>query len=123
MTQTTLPGRTGWEADEYARDHGKTAAQAIGYQLMARHINTCATEDMAILGLREIPAPRPQSWPVTGGPDEERRARIDAWAARHGIAAHHDPASGQYKALPASCPVLLTAYMIPDRLMTDPCQA
>ena len=28
--QDLLPGRTEWEAREYAADHGRTAAQAIG---------------------------------------------------------------------------------------------
>lgn len=123
MTATALAGRTEWEAQQYAADHGKTAAQAIGWQLYARHVNACAAEDMETLGLRELPEPRPQSWPVTGGTDEDRRARVDAWAARHGVTAHPDPASGQYKAVLTFGPVHLVVYMIPDLVMAERLQA
>ena len=119
MTATALKGRTDWEAKEYARDHGRTAAQATGWQLLARHIWACAAEDMEILGLREIPDPRPLQWPVTGGTDEDRKARVDAWAARHGVTAHPDPASGQYKAVLEFGPVHLVVYMIPDLVMAQ----
>ena len=119
MTATALKGRTEWETGEYARDHGKTAAMAVGYQLLARHVNACAAEDMELLGLRELPAPRPQTWPVVGGTDEDRKARVDAWAARHGIKAGPDPASGQYKAVLTFGPVCLIVYMIPDLVMAD----
>src|SRR5512142_2903612 len=116
MTATALQGRTEWEAGEYARDHGKTAAMAVGFQLLARHVNACAGEDMELLGMTALPDPRPQSWPVTGGSDEDRKARVDAWAARHGVKAHTDTASGQYKAVLTFGPVQLSVYMIPDRV-------
>lgn len=115
--------RTPWEAQQYAADHGRTAAIAIGYQLIARHINACAAEDMQLLGLAALPDPRPQQWPVTGGTDEQRRARIDAWAKRHGITAHPDEASGQYRAVLTFGPVSLMVYMIPDPVMADRVQA
>jgi len=111
--------RTRWEADEYARDHGLTAATAIGYQLLARHVNACAAEDMEMLGISKIPEPRPQMWPVTGGTDEDRKARVDAFATRHGIRAGTDETSGTYRAVLAFGPVALIVYMIPDRTMTD----
>lgn len=115
--------RTRWEAEQYAADHGRTAAQAIGWQLLARHVNACAAEDMALLGLREIPEPRPQMWPVTGGTDEDRRARVDAWAARHGTKAGDDDESGTYRAVLAFGPVRLVVYMIPDRTMAERLEA
>ena len=119
MTAMAIWCRTEREAEEYARDHGRTAAQAVGWQLIARYIHAHAAEDMDLLGLREIPEPRPQMWPVTGGTDEDRKARVDAWAARHGVTAHTDPASGQYKAVLTFGPVHLTVYMIPDLVMAD----
>ena len=114
-----LKGRTEYEAGEYARDHGRTAAMAVGQQLYARHLYACAAEDMEILGLREIPEPRPQKWPVTGGTDEECRARVDAWAKRHGVRAGTDEASGHYKAVLSFGPVRLEVYMVPAKVMAD----
>lgn len=119
MSATALKGRTEWETAQYAADHGKTAAQAIGWQLYARYLYAHAGEDMAILGIREIPEPRAQSWPVTGGTDEERRARVDKWAARHGVTAGTDETSGQYKAVLAFGAIRHEVYMIPDRTMAD----
>jgi hypothetical protein len=58
-------------------------------------------------------------WPVTGGTDEDRMARIDAWAQRHGITAGPDEASGRYQAVLGFGPVRVIAYMIPDRAMAD----
>jgi hypothetical protein len=119
MTAAALKGRTEYEAGEYARDRGRTAAQAVGWQLLARHIHACAAEDMTLLGLREIPDPRPEMWPVTGGTDEDRMARIDAWAKRHGVTSGPDEASGRYQAVLGFGPVRVIAYMIPDRTMAD----
>lgn len=116
--QDLLPGRTPRET-RLSADHGKAAAQAIGWQLLARHVNACAAEDMQILGIREIPEPRPQMWPVTGGTDEDRKARVDAWAARHGVKAGTDEASGSYRAVLGFGPVKVIVYMIPDRTMAD----
>ena len=114
-----LKGHSQWETDEYDRDHGRTAAQEIGYRCMGRYLHAHAVEDMAILGLREIPEPRPQMWPVTGGTDEDRMARVDAWAKRHGVAAGTDEASGTYRAVLGFGPVKVIAYMIPDRTMAE----
>ena len=111
--------KTSWEAAQYAADHGKTAAIADGQQCYARHLAACAAEDMQILGLSEIPEPRPQMWPVTGGTDEQRRARVDAWAARHGVHARDDEASGQYRAVLKFGPVTLTVYTIPEQVTAD----
>ena len=111
--------KTRWEAEQYAADHDRTAAIAVGQQLYARHLHACAAEDMAILGLREIPDPRPQMWPVTGGTDEDRKARVDAWAKRHGVTAGTDETSGSYRAVLGFGPVKVIAYMIPDRTMTE----
>jgi hypothetical protein len=116
--QDTLPGRTERET-RLSADHGRTAAQAVGYQLIARHLYAFAAEDMKLLGLREIPEPRPQTWPVTGGTDDERIARVDAFAARHGVRAGTDEDSGTYRAVLAFGPVTLVVYMIPDRTMAD----
>ena len=58
-------------------------------------------------------------WPVTGGTDDERKARVDAWAARHGVKAATDEASGHYKAVLSFGAVRLEVYMIPDRTMAD----
>jgi hypothetical protein len=107
---TTTDFRTSWEAAQYAADQGKTAATANGQQLLARHINTCAAEDMEILGLTALPDPRPWTWPVTRGTSEERRARVDAWAARHGVTAGPDLVSGTYRATLKFGPVTLTVY-------------
>jgi hypothetical protein len=111
--------KTRWEADEYARDHGKTAAVAIGYQLLARHLHACAAEDMALLGVTLPAEPRPYMQPVTGGTDEERKARVDAFAARHGVKAGPDDATGTYRAVLSFGPCSYVAYMIPDRTMAD----
>ena len=119
MTTTALAGRTDYEAREWAADHGRTAAIAVGYQLLARHVNACGTEDLELLGLREIPDPRPQMWPVTGGTDDDRRARIDAWAKRHGTTAGPDEDGGTYRAVLSFGLVKVIAYMIPDRTMDE----
>jgi hypothetical protein len=111
--------KTPWEAQQYRADHGRTAALAVGQQLYARHLHACAAEDMAILGLREIPEPRPQMWPVTGGTDDDRRARIDAWAKRHGTTAGPDEEGGTYRAVLSFGLVKVIAYMIPDRTMDE----
>ena len=58
-------------------------------------------------------------WPVTGGTDEDRKARVDAWAARHGIKAGTDTASGHYKAVLSFGLVRLEVYMIPERMLAD----
>ena len=113
MTAAALEGRTDREAAQYA------AAQAVGFQLIARHINACAAEDIEILGLAGLPEPRPEMWAVTKGTEEERKARIDAWAKRHGIKAGLDEASGQYRAVLGFGPKRLIVYMIPDRTMAD----
>ena len=109
--------KTDWEAAQYKADHGRTAAIAIGQQLLGHHITSCGSEDMAILGLSKIPEPRPQMWPVTAGTDEERRARIDTWAARHGITAHYDDASGQYRAVLTFGLTSIIVYAIPEETM------
>ena len=57
MTETLLPGRTGWESAQYDADHGKTAATAVGFQLLARHINACAAEDTEIALRRGVRGP------------------------------------------------------------------
>jgi len=119
MTQTTIPGKTRWESDQYRKDHGKTAATAIGYQLYARHLHEHAAGDMALLGLTAIPEPRPQMWPVTQGTDEERRARVDAFARCHGITAGPDEASGTYRAVLAFGPVSVVVYTMSEQSVTD----
>ena len=119
MTAAALEGRTKYEAGEYARDRGKTAAVAIGYQLLARHLHACAAEDMALLGVTHPAEPRPYMQPVTGGTDEERKARVDAFAARHGVKAHADDATGTYRAVLSFGPCSYVAYMIPDRTMGE----
>ena len=119
MTATALMGRTDWEAAQYAADHGKSAQQAIDWRTYARWLHDRAAESIELLGLRETPEPRPQMWPVTGGTDDERKARVDAWAARHGVKAATDEASGHYKAVLSFGAVRLEVYMIPDRTMAD----
>lgn len=119
MTAAALQGRTEWETAQYAADRGKTAAQAIGYQCLARYLHDCAAEDMALLGVREPAEPRPYMQPVTGGTDEERMARVDAFAARHGVKAHADDVTGTYRAVLAFGPCSYVAYMIPDRTMDE----
>ena len=111
-------GRTRWETAQYAADRGKTAAMAIGQQLLARHIATCATEDMEILGLREMPEPKPYMIPVTKGTDEERKARVDAFAARYGVRAYADEAISQYRAVLGFGPVSMVVYMLTDADLT-----
>ena len=113
MNGTALEGRTDREAEQFA------AAQAVGFQLIAHHIKICAAEDMQILGLAGLPEPRPEMWAVTKGTEEERRARIDAWAKRYGVKAGPDEASGQYRAVLGFGPKRLIVYMIPDRTMAD----
>ena len=111
--------KTRWEAEQYAAYRGKTAAVAIGYQLLARHLHACAAEDMALLGVTHPAEPRPYMQPVTGGTDEERKARVDAFAARHGVKAHADDATGTYRAVLSFGPCSYEAYMIPDRTMDE----
>ena len=120
-TDTPAPpaGRKDWQDARHAPDHGKSAAAAVGFQLSARHIQACAAEDMRILGLTELPEPRPYMVPVTRGTDAERKARIDTWAARHGTTAHHDPASGTYRATVRFGPVELTVYMLAEQDMAE----
>lgn len=111
--------RTRWEAEQYAADRGRTAATAIGFQLLARHLHACAAEDMKLLGVTQPAEPRPYMQPVTGGTDEERKARIDAFAARHGITAGPYDEDGTYRAVLKFGPVTYVAYMIPDRTMAE----
>lgn len=116
--QDTLPGRTLTES-RLSADGGKSAAMAIGYQLLARYIHDSGIEDMAILGVTIPAPPRAHMQPVTGGTDEERKARIDAFAARHGITAGPCDADGTYRAVLKFGPVHYVAYMIPDRTMAE----
>lgn len=116
--QDTLPGRTARET-RLSADRGKTAAQAISHRLYAEYLYAHAAEDMKLLGLTAIPEPRPEMWPVTGGTDEDRKARVDAWAAAHHVKAATDEASGTYRAVLGFGPVKVIAYMIPDRTMAD----
>ena len=124
MTITTEPpaapvGRKDWQAARHAPDHGRTAAIAIGYQLLARHLTACAAEDMQILGVTELPDPRPYMVPVTRGTDEERKARVDAFAARHGVTAGYDDTTGTYRATVKLGLVTYVAYMITEGRLTE----
>lgn len=118
-----LAGRTPWEAQQYAADHGMTAAIAIGFLALARYVRHHAAGDMAILGRAAMPEPAPYKFAVFGGTDEEQKARIDAWAKRHGVTAHTDRVSGHYEAVVSFGPVRLVAYMVPERVMADRVQA
>lgn len=113
-TPAAPAGRKDWQGAHHAPDRAKTIAMAMGSRLLGHHVTACAAEDMQILGLRQMPEPRPWMWPVTAGTDEERMARVDAWAARHGIRAYSDEAAGQYKATLTFGPVELTVYTITD---------
>jgi hypothetical protein len=111
--------RTRWEAEQYAADHGACAAIATGYQIMGAHLGAHGAEDAAILGVSRLPEPRPYMIPVTNGADEELRARVDAFAARHGITARWDAESSSYRAALKFGPVALIAYMIPAKDMLE----
>ena len=117
MTATDF--RTPWEAQQYAADRGAGAAIATGYQNMGAHIGAHGAEDLAILGVSKMPEPRPYMIPVTNGTDEELRARIDRFAARHGITAHWDTGSRSYRAVVKFGPVACIAYMIPEKEMGE----
>jgi hypothetical protein len=123
MTATALQGRTEWETAQYAADHGKSAAIAFGYRCLARYLHDCAAGDMQILGITQPVEPRPFMQPVTGGTDEERRARVDAFAARHGITAGTNEELGTYRAVLKFGPVEYVAYMIPERVMAERLEA
>lgn len=118
MTSTT-DFRPRWKAEQHPAGHDETTAMAVGWQLLARHIAACAAEDMEILGVAALPEPRPWMVPVTRGSDEERRARVDAFAKRHGVRAHADEASGQYKAVLTFGPVSMVVYMIAEADLSE----
>lgn len=117
MTTTSL--RTPWEEAQWAADHGASAANAIAYQLLARHLHEHAAEDMALLGVTRPSPPRDYWQLVTGGTYEDRKARIDAFAARHGISATFDDSTGQYKAVLSFGPVSYVAYTITQGRLTE----
>jgi hypothetical protein len=119
MTLTDLAGRTPRETAQYEADHGATAALAIGFRLLAAHVKAHGTGDMAILGRTRMPEPPAWKIAVFGGTDDEQRARVDAWARRHGVTARTDEASGHYEAAVSFGAVRLVAYMIPQRVMDD----
>ena len=116
MTATDF--RPLWRTEQPAPGRAKITATAIGQQLLGHHLTACGAEDMEILGLTEIPEPRAWMWPVTKGTDDERRARIDAFAKRYGVKAYADPAAGQYKAVLTFGPVELVVYMLTEQDLT-----
>ena len=99
------------------------AALAISLQLLARYVMTGLAGDMAILGRAAMPEPPAYKIAVFGGTDDEQKARIDAWAKRHGVTARTDRVSGHYEAAVPFGPVRLVAYMVPQRVMDDRVQA
>jgi hypothetical protein len=130
MTITDIPAappgtgvRTDWEREQYQADHGATAALALGFLLLAKYVKHHAAGDMQILGRTAMPEPPPYKFAVFGGTDDEQKARIDAWAKRHGVTAHTDRVSGHYEAAVPFGPVRLVAYMVPERVMADRVQA
>jgi hypothetical protein len=117
MTITDTPAPT----DAVTRD--RITALATGFQFAARHIRKCGAGDMEILGRVRLPEPHPYMIPVIKGDDDERRARVDEWAARHGITAATDEATGHYRAELPFGPLKVIAYMVPERVMADRVQA
>lgn len=117
MTLTDLAGRTDREHQQYAADHGRTAALALGFLLLAAHVREHGAEDMEILGRTQMPEPPAYKVAVFDGTDDEQRSRVDAWARRHSVTAATDEASGHYEAAVPYGPVRLVVYMVPEKVM------
>jgi hypothetical protein len=108
MTDTTLAGRTDWEARQYERDHGQRAAVALAYRLVAEFIST--DED------GPVPPASTVYVPVSRGSEDERMEAVEAWAAAHHVTAGWDAGRHHYFAKLAFGPLSLMVYMLPDAL-------
>ena len=96
MTATDF--RTGWEAAQYAADHGAGAAIGQGFRALGALLREHGARDAALLGLAALPAPSSYVIAVMDGTQAERMARIDAFAAAHGVTAGWHASTRTYRA-------------------------
>jgi hypothetical protein len=95
---TATDFRTGWEAAQYAADHGAGAAIGQGLRALGSLLCEHGARDAALLGLAALPAPGSYLVPVMDGTQAERMARVDAFAAAHGVSAGWHAATRTYRA-------------------------
>lgn len=89
-------------------------AICASYHALGDYFATMATEDSLILGAVFPPKVQPHLLPVVRGTDDQRKRRVETWAARHGVNAFWDEDSGTYRAVAMYGIVPLIAYMIPE---------
>jgi hypothetical protein len=85
---------------------------ASGFEALAAHIREHGPGDIALLGLPRMPEPGRYMLPAQGSDDEERRARVDAFARRYGVKAGWDALMRTYQATVWHGPVALVAYAV-----------
>lgn len=89
-------------------------AASLGYHELGDYLAAHAEEDTFILEMGQSPKPQAHLVPVIRGTEEQRRARIDAWArVRHVVAFWHAD-TGSYRAVKFFGPVAYIVYMMPD---------
>jgi hypothetical protein len=79
----------------------RTAASiAANLKALAIYIRVYADEDAAQIGIRPLPVPSASGYllPLLDGDEDERRAKVDAFAERHGVTAAWDGATRSYRA-------------------------
>jgi hypothetical protein len=96
---TATDFRTDWEAAQFAADQGAGAAIGQGFQGLGAILTEHGARDAALLGLTRLPAPSPYMVAIMDGAEAERMARIDAFAAAHGVRAGWDTRTRTYRAV------------------------
>lgn len=71
---------------------------ASGFEALAAHIREHGPGDIALLGLPHLPEPGRYMLPAQGDEEDERRARVDAFAARYHVTAGWDALMRTYQA-------------------------
>jgi hypothetical protein len=111
---TATDFRTGWEAAQYAADHGAGAAIGQGLRALGSLLCEHGARDAALLGIGRLPGPPAFLVPVMDGTEDERRARVDAFAAAHGVTARWHGATRTYRAKVMFGPVAYIALTRPE---------
>jgi len=95
-------------------EHEATQAATHGYHDLANYLAAHTDEDTFILGIGQAPKPQAHLVPVIRGTEDQRKAKVDAWArVRHVTAFWHEETS-TYRAVMMFGPVPYIVYMIPD---------
>ena len=95
-------------------DAEAVAAASLGYHALADYLAKCAAQDAFILGRARAPKPQSHLEPVIKGTEDERKARVDAWARARDVTAGWHEETKTYRAVKHFGPVSYVVYMMPD---------